>query len=525
MFSELYATPTRPANFARFVFLDPRAETFYTDWDRAARDTAEILRAPRAATRMTMTSQPGRRAHPQLQPPRHRRRPWPHALHLRRRTRHPLRGHAEPAGKLGGHDRPRPINAEGRPALSPSGPCCELLDVFVKCWRRVDADRPARRRRAMGGSAAWVSPVAIITASLVLGFLSLLLPSAPTYDPIAWLIWGREIAHLDLSTVHGPSWKPLPVIVTTLTAPLGEASIYMWVAVARAGAIAAILLSGVLAARLANRTAGVLAAVALAAMPWWLRNGAMGNSEGIMVALVLGTALCHLQGRKGWAFTLAIGAGLLRPEAWPFLGLYALLLLWEDRTRLKWIAGGLAVLPVLWFAPEYWGSGNALRASERARDPRRTVPPSPTTRRSRSSRARSNWRPSLRRSSRSWRSRWPAWSSRARRGRRRPAPERRSAIAVLVLGTIAVAWIGLVAVMTARGFSGNPRYLMVPAALLIVLGAVGAGGRSAPSCRGWRRRWRSSCSRRCSSHRTSGRSGRRCVRSSTRPTYTTTSGG
>ena len=45
LFSELYAAPTRPANFARFVFLDPRAETFYTDWDRAARDTAEILRA------------------------------------------------------------------------------------------------------------------------------------------------------------------------------------------------------------------------------------------------------------------------------------------------------------------------------------------------------------------------------------------------------------------------------------------------------------------------------------------------
>ena len=74
-------------------------------------------------------------------------------------------------------------------------------------------------------------PVVIITGSLLLGFLSLLLPSAPTYDPIAWLIWGREIAHLDLSTVHGPSWKPLPVIVTTITAPLGEASLYIWVAV------------------------------------------------------------------------------------------------------------------------------------------------------------------------------------------------------------------------------------------------------------------------------------------------------
>jgi transcriptional regulator with XRE-family HTH domain len=45
LFSELYAASTRPANFARFMFLDPRAATFYADWERAARDTAEILRA------------------------------------------------------------------------------------------------------------------------------------------------------------------------------------------------------------------------------------------------------------------------------------------------------------------------------------------------------------------------------------------------------------------------------------------------------------------------------------------------
>lgn len=45
LFSELYAAPIRPANFARFCFLDPRAETFYPDWDAAARTTAEILRA------------------------------------------------------------------------------------------------------------------------------------------------------------------------------------------------------------------------------------------------------------------------------------------------------------------------------------------------------------------------------------------------------------------------------------------------------------------------------------------------
>lgn len=45
LFCELYATPARPPNNARFVFLDPRAQTFYADWDRAARDTAAILRS------------------------------------------------------------------------------------------------------------------------------------------------------------------------------------------------------------------------------------------------------------------------------------------------------------------------------------------------------------------------------------------------------------------------------------------------------------------------------------------------
>jgi transcriptional regulator with XRE-family HTH domain len=45
LFSELYAKPARPPNHARFVFLDPRAEAFYADWDRAARETAAILRS------------------------------------------------------------------------------------------------------------------------------------------------------------------------------------------------------------------------------------------------------------------------------------------------------------------------------------------------------------------------------------------------------------------------------------------------------------------------------------------------
>ncbi|WP_285106354.1 helix-turn-helix transcriptional regulator [Promicromonospora sp. MEB111] len=44
VFSEMYVQPQRPANFGRFVFLDPRAQGFYRDWGNAARQTVAILR-------------------------------------------------------------------------------------------------------------------------------------------------------------------------------------------------------------------------------------------------------------------------------------------------------------------------------------------------------------------------------------------------------------------------------------------------------------------------------------------------
>jgi transcriptional regulator with XRE-family HTH domain len=45
LFSELYAAPARPVNTARFLFLDPRAEASYGDWDRVATETVAILRS------------------------------------------------------------------------------------------------------------------------------------------------------------------------------------------------------------------------------------------------------------------------------------------------------------------------------------------------------------------------------------------------------------------------------------------------------------------------------------------------
>jgi transcriptional regulator with XRE-family HTH domain len=45
LYSEMFEGPTRPANAARFIFLDPRARDFYPDWNKAANDSVAVLRA------------------------------------------------------------------------------------------------------------------------------------------------------------------------------------------------------------------------------------------------------------------------------------------------------------------------------------------------------------------------------------------------------------------------------------------------------------------------------------------------
>lgn len=45
LYSDIYDTPVQPPNTARFFFLDDRAQTFYSDWDRVAVDVVAVLRA------------------------------------------------------------------------------------------------------------------------------------------------------------------------------------------------------------------------------------------------------------------------------------------------------------------------------------------------------------------------------------------------------------------------------------------------------------------------------------------------
>ena len=312
-------------------------------------------------------------------------------------------------------------------------------------------------------------------AVLALAALSMIGPFAPTYDPWAWIIWGREILHLDLSTVDGPSWKPLPVLLTTPFALFGGLAPALWVFVARAGTIAGV----VLLFRLGRRFGGLPAAFAAAvpyALAWWtLRNGGLGSSEGLLVALVLLGVERQLDGRPRSAFLCLLGAALLRPEAWPFLGLYGLWLLWREPALRRLVIAGFAAIPALWFLPEWWGSGDPLRAMHRAQNPRSNSPAfADDPVRAVVDQFHLMFTQPVKLG-------LAALALAVALGLvlRVVLPRRPPALSEIALvGGILVAaalWVAEVALMTSDGFSGNIRYLVMPHALVCLAAGIGVG--------------------------------------------------
>jgi hypothetical protein len=221
-----------------------------------------------------------------------------------------------------------------------------------------EAEPPTRRRRPP------------LLALLVLGCfalaaLSLILPSPPGKDPWAWIIWGREVAHLNLDTMSGSSWKPLPVLFTTPFSIFGDAAPQLWILVVRAGALLAVLFAFRVASRLAGTIAGVTAAIAVA-LAAWPRYVAQGNVEPLSAALVLIAVERHLTGHRHQALVCGGLAALGRPELWPFLALYALFVFFRKGTSKPAVVALLLIVPVLWLGGDLWGSGDAFHGSKRA---------------------------------------------------------------------------------------------------------------------------------------------------------------
>jgi hypothetical protein len=187
------------------------------------------------------------------------------------------------------------------------------------------------------------------------------------------MVWGREVLHGSLNTATGPSWKPLPVALDTLFNLAGGAAPDLWMVTARAGALAALVFAWRLAARSGGVAAGALAAVWLVLAGGddfgfgWPHFFSEGWSEGPLAALALAAVDSHVRGRSRAALLCAVGAALIRVEAWPFVFLYGAWLWRGEPGERRVVAVALLALPLLWFGPELWGSGRLFRAGERAR--------------------------------------------------------------------------------------------------------------------------------------------------------------
>jgi hypothetical protein len=314
---------------------------------------------------------------------------------------------------------------------------------------------------------------AAVVVALVVSGLWLLASREPTYDPYAWLIWGRQIGEGTLDTVAGPSWKPLPVMLTTPFSWFGDdAAPLLWLVVARTGFLLAIFYAYRVAAQIATPVAGLLAAAGVALVENFASLSARGNSEGLLVVCCLAAVDRHRAGRPAQALTLGFLASLLRPEIWPFFAVYAVWWAFLEerpaaRRRRPMIVAllGVAVL-ALWFVPEKIGSGSFLRGASRAREPVAGSPGQAA-------------HPIVATFSNAAGAVDPVFyvggvvavvlALVAWRRRRSDSDD----AAVLVLAAVATMYMLIVAILAQAGFTGNERYVSLPAALVCVLGGVG----------------------------------------------------
>jgi hypothetical protein len=364
------------------------------------------------------------------------------------------------------------------------------------------ADVTARVRALAGRLTGGRLYLLLGAVAVVLAALSLLIPSTPSYDPWAWLVWGREIEHINLQTTGGPSWKPLPVLFTTVFALFGKAQPDLWLVVARAGALVGVAMAFKLAWRLtrdlvagitelegASRAvavippllAGLIAAGSLVNSGGFVSNNALGYSEGLATALGLIAVDSYLDGARQRAFVVGFFAALDRPELWFVWGPYGLYLFWRDPGARKLVVGLFALIPVLWFLPELWGSGHLLRGVTRAQHPRSNSAafakcPVCTVFR------KEAWPAVMDRvkipalvamvvaAFGLWRMRAGWW--------RHPGPVDRAVRArawLLGLGLFGFLWWLGVAIETQAGFSGNNRYLVLGTAPVAIAGGVAWG--------------------------------------------------
>jgi hypothetical protein len=184
----------------------------------------------------------------------------------------------------------------------------------------------------------------VLCAGALVGFFAF--PTYPTYDSYYALIWGRDIVHLhlpDFQVYRAPTEHPLAIAFGVLVAIFGHGGDRLMILGAIGSFVA--LVAGVY--RLGRLTfgpvVGAIAALLLCTRFDYEYYAAQGYLDFAYMALVVwaGAAEAARPRRGLLVFVLLAAAGLLRPEAWLLSGIYFLWCAWP--LVHGWLRGGASI--------------------------------------------------------------------------------------------------------------------------------------------------------------------------------------
>jgi hypothetical protein len=221
--------------------------------------------------------------------------------------------------------------------------------------RQSRAGGPSGARSFVARHAWWLVAIGVVLFSVVLVRLT---NTRPGYDPYGWLGWGYQTLRGSLNLGGAPSWKPFTYLFTVPYALFGHYALWLWMVTSVATSLAGSIFAGRIAYRLTNAdrehryaaiAAAVFAGLALLGIQDYMHYVLSVQSDPMLVTVCLAAIDCHLSGHPRWAFALGVLAGLGRPEAWPFVGIYAIWA-WRAIPAMRGlIFAGLALIPLLWF--------------------------------------------------------------------------------------------------------------------------------------------------------------------------------
>ena len=247
----------------------------------------------------------------------------------------------------------------------------------------VDPRRPSPGSRLSARVEALATRQNAVRALVALGLFGLAVflirPTFPNYDSYYDLVWGKALAsgHLpDYNVLRTPTPHPLAEVYGAFLSLFGGAADRIFVLTTIAcflGLVAVVfrftqLLLGTLIA-----AAAVVFLLTRTDLEFYAMRAVVDVP---FLLLIFSAALLELQRpRRGLPVLALLGlAGLLRPEAWVFSGVYVLWL-WPTLSRREFVkyAAIAAIAPLLWVISDWVITGHPLHSLTSTRDRRGPV--------------------------------------------------------------------------------------------------------------------------------------------------------